>query len=134
MDDKNCEYYDKCDKAYEKYCCDDYDSDDEFTEYYSFTNYNDLLCIAEQEDNPNIDKITNIINALIKTNAILYCKEVGFKIDNDFGDYDKWVEKVKIFNDKYCGDDYCGDDYCGDDYYIVIDEDEIISIFTPSDT
>ena len=98
---------------------DDNEDDDDCIESYNFTGYNDLLCVAEQEDNPDIDKITNIINAMIKTSKILNCKEVSFTFDFEFGEYNKWTETAKLFNEKICDNDY----------RILIDEDAIVYRF-----
>ena len=106
------------DDNYDDY--DDYDtcsdSDSDRIEAYNFTDYADLLSIAEIEDNP--DKITNTINAMIKTTEILNCKEVSFKIDFDFGEYGVWVSKTKIFNKTVSNKNYS----------ILIDEDVIVCI------
>jgi hypothetical protein len=110
---------------YDGYDYDDYDSDgkdgnddadDDCLDSYNFIDYNDLLSVAEQEDTPDVDKITNIINAMIKTTKILNCEEVSFKFDFEFGEYNKWIETANLFNDKICSNDY----------RILIDEDAIV--------
>jgi len=95
---------------------DDYQNENKYGDSYNFIDYNDLLSVAEQEDTPDVDKITNIINALIKTTKILNCEEVSFKFDFEFGEYNKWIETAKLFNDKISSNDY----------RILIDEDAIV--------
>ena len=98
---------------------DDYDRDRDYgnSETYNFTDYEDLISISEYVDNPEINKISNIIIALIKTIDILNCKETSFTYDFAFGDYNKWVETAKLFNKNI--------EYCNN-YIILNDEEEIV--------
>jgi hypothetical protein len=105
-------YYDKCDKAYEKYRMEDdyddnYDDDDDDDEYgatHKFTNYEELLSLTEQEETE--DKLKNIVFALMKAVVQLKCKEVSFKFDFKFGSYNSWVEISTYFNSNHVGTDY----------------------------
>jgi hypothetical protein len=111
---------------YENYDYDDYndnDNDDEnkYRDSYSFSDYLDLIAVSEYMDNPDLDKITNIINALIKANKILNCIETSFNFDFTFGEYSKWVEIAKIFNEN---------DEINNDYIILIDETSIVCKYT----
>ena len=54
---------------------------------------------------------------MIKSNIILKCKEVSFKFNFDYGDYNKWVDTAKIFNKN---------EECCNNYRILIDEDSIV--------
>ncbi len=107
----------------ENYNYDDNDNDDEnkYTDSYNFIDYNDLIAVSEYMDNPDLDKITNIINALIKANNILNCIETSFNFDFTFGEYSKWVEIAKIFNEN---------DEINNDYIILIDETSIVCKYT----
>ena len=100
--------------------CDDYDNsedDDNEEECFDFVDYDDLISVTEYVYNPEIDKISNIILALFRSNEILCCRKTTIKYD--FKDYNKWAETVNAFkkNDKYCYK-----------YRVLIDETEIISI------
>ena len=91
--------------------------DDAYKDSYNFTDYEDLISVSEYMDNPEIDKISNIIIALIKTINILSCKETSFTYDFTYGDYNKWVETAKLFNKNV---EYYNN-YC-----ILIDEELIV--------
>jgi len=92
-------------------------NDDDDGKTYNFTDYEDLIYVSDYIDNPELDKITNIINAMIKSNIILKCKEVSFKFNFDYGDYNKWVDTATIFNNN---------EECFNNYRILIDEDSIV--------
>ena len=118
------DYYKKCEK--DDYDDDDDEDDDDYDdddddgndiEPYIFSNYEDLLSVSEHVDDPDSDKIKNIIFALIKTNDILKCKETSFVFDFQYGEYNKWIETAKLFNENI--------EYCNN-YRILIDEDSIV--------
>ena len=95
-------------------------NDDDICDYgttFTFTDYEKLISVSDYMENPKLNKITNIINALIKSNIILKYKEVGFKYNFDYGDYNKWVESATIFNKN--------NEYCNT-YRILIDEESIV--------
>ena len=105
---------------YGKHDVDDYDYDDyddDYVESYNFTDYVDLISVSEYVDNPDFDKITNIIFALFKIFDVLNCRETSFTYDFAFGDFNQWVKTAKSFNENA--------DYCNV-YRILIDEEEII--------
>jgi len=103
----------------ENYDYDDYDDEDEnkYVDSYNFIDYNDLLSVSEYVDNPDLDKITNVINALIETNKILNSIETSFNFDFTFGEYSKWIEIATLFNEN---------DKINKNYIILIDEISII--------
>ena len=88
---------------YDDYDYDDYDDYDEdenkYRDSYNFIDYNDLISVSEYTDNPDLDKITNIINGLIEIHKILNCSESSFNFDFTFGEYSKWIETAKLFNE-----------------------------------
>lgn len=81
----------------------------------TFTDYDNMISILKYTDNPKLDKITNIINALTKTNFSEY-KEVSFKFDFNYGYYNEWLDAAKLFNETAI------------EYRILIDEDAIVCI------
>jgi hypothetical protein len=99
-----------------------YSNDDDeicdYGTYFNFTDYEELISVAYYIDNPDLDKITNLINALVKSNIILKCKEVSFKYNFDYGDYNKWIDTAKMFNKN---------NECNN-HRILIDEDSIVCI------
>ena len=101
---------------------DDGDGDDDDIEPYNFSDYVDLLSVTEYVDNPDLDKITNIILALIKANNILSCKETSFSFDFEYGEYNKWIETAKLFNENIENENI---EYCNN-YRILIDEGAIV--------
>ena len=118
---KNNDYYDNkydsCDDSYDS-CDDSYDEDENiYREPYNFSDYVDLISVSEYVDNPDFDKITNIILALSKTNNILNCKETSFTYDFSIGEYNKWKETAKLFNENI---------EFSNDYRILIDEEAIV--------
>jgi hypothetical protein len=84
-----------------------------------FTDYEDLISVSGYIDNPDVDKITNIINAMIQANIILQCKQVSFKINFNYGKYNNWVDIATFFNKnlKKCNK-----------YHILIDEESLVCI------
>ena len=127
--DKDYSYmYDRCDKAYDKYCMDKYDDkyddkyndkyDDKYddsTRYiYSYSNYEELISLTKQEETKYTHK--NIVFALIKLITIKKTKEVSFTFDFKLGPYESWINIAEYFNSNYVGKDY----------RILIDEDAIV--------
>ena len=90
------------------------DSEYEFDNSYEFQTYEELIEVTNQEDTP--DKLTNIVNALIKAVTIKKCKETSFKFDFSLGTYAKWNEAAETFNDTKVYDDY----------HMLIDERSIV--------
>lgn len=101
----------------------DYDSDDgDYSDYgktYNFAEYEQLISVSNYTDNPSVDKITNIIHAMIHTTQSLECKEVTFKFNFDYGVYSMWMETAAQFNENVA--------YCTN-YRILIDEESIVCI------
>ena len=62
--------------------------------------YEELLSLSKYTENPNLDKISNVIyalNALFESMRILD-GEISFKYNFNFGDYSLWMTKAQIFN------------------------------------
>lgn len=101
----------------------DFDSDDgDYSDYgktYNFAEYVQLILVSNYTDNPAVDKITNIIHAMIHTTQTLECKEVSFKFNFDYGDYNMWMETAAQFNENVA--------YCSN-YRILIDEESIVCL------
>ena len=106
--------YDDYDDYDNNYDCQD---ENKYREPYNFSDYVDLISVSEYVDNPDFDKITNIILALSKTNNILNCKETSFTYDFSIGEYNKWKETAKLFNENI---------EFSNDYRILIDEEAIV--------
>jgi hypothetical protein len=102
---------------FENFDYDNDDNDDDEEECFDFINVDDLISVSNYVYNPEIDKTSNILLALFKSNEMLCCRRTTFTYD--YKDYNKWVETVNAFkkNDKYCYK-----------YRVLIDETEIISI------
>jgi hypothetical protein len=103
---------------------DEDDDDDDDGEPRNFLNYEDLISVSEYVYDPDLDKITNIIFALIKTIDILNCKETSFAFDLTIGNHNEWLETAKLFNENI--------NYCNN-YRILIDEDAIVCRFIEDD-
>ena len=100
----------------------DYENDDDdYSDYgktYNFSEYERLISVSNYTDNPSVDKITNIIHAMIHANQSLECKEVTFKFNFDYGAYSMWMKTAAQFNEvAYCTN-----------YRILIDEESIVCI------
>jgi hypothetical protein len=61
----------------------------------------------------------NVEKSAFKIRNALNCKEVSFTFDFEFGEYNKWTETAKLFNEKMFDNDYL----------ILIDEDAIVYRF-----
>jgi len=96
---------------------DDNDDNDDEEECFDFINVDDLISVSNYVYNPEIDKTSNILLALFKSNEMLCCRKTTFKYD--YKDYNKWIETVNAFkkNNNYCYK-----------YRVLIDEEQIISI------
>lgn len=101
------------------YYGDDDDDDETFSCYETFNSYEYLISVSNYIDNPKLDKITNIMNAMVKT-AMLKCKEVCFRIDFVYGNVNDWIDAAKKFNETYDNSDNCN-------YSILVDEEAIVT-------
>jgi len=68
-----------------------------------FENFEELLVLSKYTENPNLDKITNIIYALYALFEAMRILdgEISFKYNFNYGNYSSWLTKAKIFNDKH---------------------------------
>jgi len=64
-----------------------------------FETFEELLCASNYVENPETDKITNVIYALMEYNRV-FPGEVSFKYNFDYGDYFVWIATAKKFNDE----------------------------------
>ena len=73
----------------------------------TFEEFEELLFLSKYTENPNLDKITNVIYALYALFALFESmySEISFKYNFDYGDYWSWMTNAKIFNEEH--DNYC---------------------------
>lgn len=69
--------------------------------------FEELLFLSNYSENPNLDKITNVIYALyaLFESMRILDGEISFKYNFNYGDYSTWKTKAKLFNDEntiYC--------------------------------